>query len=139
MSYKKALESLEALPPEQRKLGAEFYENANGDRCVIGTLLPEFAIEALKCDRVDAAGFAANSRRIGALLYPAYSSSELLRRLLVDGLSKLGLTAGEAGTLQALNDRNSHSESQEERYLRVVEWLRQQVPNENANGTPPQA
>lgn len=115
MSYKKLLENLKALPPEQRILAAEryIYENDQGEEecgCVLGKGLPQLR-EFFKLR---------NTKHIDAFLF---SRADLE-----------GMTVNEALLVQGENDsfgfRKNDRHIREARYKYMIEWLEQRVGEE---------
>lgn len=120
MSYAKALEKLESLPPDEQELASGMYvfEVRNGKPhcgCAIGKLLTEEErAELVKC----------SSNKGGVRSLMEWRKGELP--------ADMGWT--ESYELQRINDR-SHGEhnddsSRKRRYVQVIDWLRARVAEE---------
>lgn len=109
MGYRKALEKLEALEDKRLESRAYFYPET-GCFCAIGALAPEQAQR----------------------LNPEFGGAGIEYRWAWDvfggALEELGLTRREAAALQEVNDSSYGTRA--DRYVRVVEWLREKVKEE---------
>lgn len=123
MTYKKAIEVFEKLPPEKQTLIRVTYAR-NGMCCAIGMLCPEMTQmdECLLGDDVHGLLESQKTRKEAAILTAR--------------LAELGMTVEEAACLQSVNDSSAGAEYKwnsrwgvvdaSVRFKRVLDWMKAQ-------------
>lgn len=135
MSFKRALEVLKSLPPEEQVLAAGVYKFYDGDKavcgCAVGKILPTFYTEIGPKDSIISEG-------TNDLMDYLQGSAEMMQEL-----HDLDLSYGELDDLQNENDQfmgrdwmsvngrnrdeDNSEQARKERYKHVIKWLEEQI------------